>query len=399
VSRFFARLERFDRALLSAPRGARAVAFGVTALVILVTALPHVPRPFVDYRGLPLFDGVNQPETFGPDSLADMYEARVVLNDPFDMYTKRQVEQTPLEAATWTKEASAPYPPAVLLVEAGLYALGGRTDRGFYGLVLGLAVLFVILSAVYFWQTRWYLFPLLYLNVVYFAERFVYVQDGSYLVMLTVVMAAIVAARSGRAAAAHLLMAVATVMKLLPLYYVRSLPRMSRPTAAGFGSILVAGLVAPVFVFENYLYIFAFNEGLKGSPLETAGAVAISVPFALVLWYVEVRRRFDLEDLVGWGLVPLALFLGFKMNVARHLLIVLLVPDKRGARNIAAAVALALPVLLPGIVRQNSALAIATLGLVAALYRYLALIGWDVVGDDLRNPGRTMRMLLGRQLR
>lgn len=396
MSRFFVRLERLDHALLSAPRAARAAAFAVTALAIVITALPHVPRPFVDYRGLPLVAGISQPETFGPDSLADMYEARVVLNDPFDMYTKRQVEQTPLEAATWTKEASAPYPPAVLLAEAGLYALGGRTDRGFYGLVLGLAALFVVLSALYFWRTRWYLFPLLYLNFVYFAERFVYVQDGSYLVMLTVVMAALLAARAGRTTATHLLMALATVMKLSPLYYARSLPRMPRLVAAAFAGVLVAGLVAPVFVFENYLYIYAFSEDLKGSPLETAGAVAIAVPFALVLWYVDVRRRFDLEDLVGWGLVPFALFLGFKMNVARHLLIVLLVPDKRGARNVAAAIALALPVLLPGLVRQNSALAIATVVLAIALYRELSLVGWDEVRDDLRNPGRTMRMLVGR---
>ena len=66
---------------------------------------------------------------------------------------------------------------------------------GFYGAILTLAILFVAASAVYFLNTRWYLFPALYLNFLYFGERFVHVQDCSYLVMLTVVMAALYLAR------------------------------------------------------------------------------------------------------------------------------------------------------------------------------------------------------------
>ena len=87
------------------------------------------------------------------------------------------------------------------------------------------------------------------------------------------------------------------------------------------------------------------------------------IPFAIVLRYVETRLGFDWEDRLGWGLVPFALLLALKMNVARHLLIVLLVPDKRGLRNIAAAVGLAVPAIFP--VPFNSSLAFATLSLVA----------------------------------
>ena len=124
-----------------------------------------------------------------------MYGAKVVLNDVADMYAKARLEQTPIEASTWTKEESAPYPPAVRLTQAAMFAVGEWTGIGFYGLTVLLAALFLATSAWYFLQTRWYLFPLLYLNFSFFADRFVYVQDGSYLVMLTCVMGALVLTR------------------------------------------------------------------------------------------------------------------------------------------------------------------------------------------------------------
>ena len=81
------------------------------------------------------------------------------MNDPLDMYTKARLEQTPLEKATWTREASAPYPPAALLTAAGLYAIGEATGIGFYGMVLLLAALFVGLSLWDFLHTRCTSFP------------------------------------------------------------------------------------------------------------------------------------------------------------------------------------------------------------------------------------------------
>ena len=54
-----------------------------------------------------------------------------------------------------------------------------------------------------------------------------------------------------------------------------------------------------------------------------------------------------MEDRIGWSLVPFAMFVGIKMRVARHLLVVLLVPDKRGPRNIVAAIGLALYAVAP----------------------------------------------------
>jgi hypothetical protein len=149
-------------------------------------------------------------------------------------------------------------------------------------------------------------------------------------------------------------------------------------------------------VWENYLYIYRYGNELKGDAASTLGAALVVVPFALVLWYVETRRGFDLEDRVGWGLVPFALFLALKMNVARHLLIVLLVPDKRGVRNLAAAAGLAVPAIAPDLIPFNSSLAVAAVVLAAGLVYHLRAIGMDIVRDDLAHPARTIRLMLGR---
>ena len=81
------------------------------------------------------------------------------------------------------------------------------------------------------------------------------------------------------------------------------------------------------------------------------------------------------------------------MRVARHLLIVLLVPDKRGPRNIVAAIGLGLFALGQGI-KLGSILYITTVLLFAVLAHYLWRIGWATVLDDARHPLRTVRLLM-----
>lgn len=323
-----------------------------------------------------------------------MYGAKVVLNDISDMYTKARLAQTRLEARTWTKEESAPYPPLMRLTHAAMLAVGEWTGVGFYGLTLALAALFIAGSAWYFLHTRWYLFPLLYLNVSYLADRFVYVQDGSYLVLLVCVLAALMLARSGRRGA-PLLMALATAMKLLPLAFARYLPRLPRRDAWAYVAILVAGLVLPFLIWENYGYIYQFaNERKANDWLDIAGALLLVAPFALVLWYVEDRRGFHAEDRIGSSLVPFALLSALLANSGRHLLIALIVPDRRAGRNVAAAVGLALHALLPELVRLGAMTYVMTAILCLVLAWELQQIGWRVVADDLRNPSRTLRWLL-----
>ena len=382
-----------DGFLMRVNRPVRYAVILVTLLHMLAVAIPNVPRPYLDYSRIPLLSGIQQYDTYGTDTIGNSYVAKVVLNDPLDMYTKARLEQTPLEAATWTREASAPYPPAALLTAAGLYALGTATGIEFYGIVVLLAALFIALSLWYFLKTRWYLFPLLYLNFAYFGHRFVYVQDDSYLAMLVVVMIALILARARRETS-HVLMAVATAMKLSPAAYVREVASMRRATAAIYIGILLAGFVLPYFIWDNYLAIFTFHEQIKGNVYDTIAAVVVVVPFTIVLWYVETRLGFDREDRIGWSLVPFGMFVGLKMRVARHLLIVLLVPDKRGPRNIAAAIGLGLHALSPSVFKLGTVLNITSLLLIGVLVYYLSKIGWATVRDDARHPLRTARLLL-----
>jgi hypothetical protein len=379
-----------DSRLQRAPGWIRALAITVTIGVLVAHSLPNVPRQYVDFSD-GWFGDIQRYDEYGPDSLSDMYGTRVILNDPLDMFTKARTEQTPQEAATWSRDASAPYPPVVLLAETGLASIGERTGVGFYGMILGCAIVFVASSLVHFLRTRWYLFPLLYLNADYITYRFVYVQDNTYLVMLVTLMAALWLARAGRPFC-HAVMAVAATMKLSPLGYAINLFRMPPQMRLLFLGILVAGLVLPWFVWDNYLYIYRYGGDLKGDSVSTLLALAAALPFTAVLWYVQERRGFDLEDRVGWGLVPVALLMALKMNVARHLLLVLLVPDKRGLRNVAAAAGLLAPVVAP--LPFNASLAVATTVLAIGLVRELKRVGWDTVRRDASHPWRTLRSLM-----
>lgn len=364
----------------------------MTAVAIVASSLPHIPREYAQLPGA--LAGRAQPPAYGPDTIADMYGAKVVLNDLRDMYTKAHLEQTPVEAATWTKEASAPYPPVMRLVHAGMFAFGEWTGLGFYGLTLGLAAFVLAASAWYFLQTRWYLFPLLYLNFGYLAERFVYVQDGSYLAMLACVMAALLLARF-RLAGAPVLMAVATTMKLLPLYYAKQVLRMRPLTGWAFTIILAAGLLLPAVLWADYTEIYQFANARKGNDwLDIAGAMLIVVPFTLSLWYAEEKLRFEEEERVGWGLVPFAMLVALLTNSGRHLLLALLVPDRNAGRNVAAAAGLTLHTLLPGVIRLGAVTYISSAMLCLVLACYLQRIGWAVVRDDMRHPARTLRLLL-----
>jgi hypothetical protein len=261
-------------------------------------------------------------------------------------------------------------------------------------MVLLLAATFIGLSLAYFVRTRWYLFPLLYLNFGYLSERFVFVQDGSYLAMLVVIMAALWLARAGRSSS-HMLMAVATTMKLSPLYYVKNLFGMGPRIGSVYVGILLAGLALPYLVWDNYLSIYTYGFELRGSASGAAAALAAAAVFAVLIAYVERRLGFDWEERIGWALVPVALFLSLKLNAPRHLLLVLLVPDKRGLRNVAAAVAMLLPAMFPSAIRFGSAGPIAAVILLGGLVYYLRQIGWQTVRADARHPARTFAMMAG----
>jgi hypothetical protein len=83
--------------------------------------------------------------------------------------------------------------------------------------------------------------------------------------------------------------------------------------------------------------------------------------------------------------VPVALFLAFKMNTARHLLLPLLVPDKRGTRNVAAAIGLTLDTLGGAAISLNDTLPVMTLtlavGLILVGFRGAGVPGFQGAGS------------------
>lgn len=385
-------IERLDARLLALPKEARRAILTVTVLLMIGQALPFVPRDVIDYSRLWPGQPIHQQALLGGDTVADIYQAKVTLNDVRDMYTKRLVAQDPIEAHWWSRQASAPYPPAALLTEAALFALGGRTSAGFYLMILALACVFIGLSMAYFVRTRWYLFPILYANCSYTALRFVGVQDCTYLIMLVAVAVALRFAQR-RWQLSHALMALAITVKLSPLFYCTELPRMRRGTAALFVAIVAAGLALPILIWNNYLYIYTFSAGNKGHLSAHLSAPAVALPFAAVLWYVEARRGFDPEDRLGWSLVPFAMFLAVWTNATRHLLLPLFVPDKRGSRNVVAAIGLAAHSLFPSTIPVASILLILIGLLVLVLAGHLHAIGWKTVRHDARHPILTLRAL------
>ena len=226
------RLAAWDRRLMGCQRPTQRLVIAAATAALACLCLTYVPRAYLDYASIPLMRDIAQPDEYGTDTIADMYEAKVVLHDWRDMYTKNGVAQTALEARTWSKEASAPYPPAALLIEAAIYWIGERTGIGFYGLMMALAAMFLWQAAWYCLRTRWYVFVLLAVCGLYFGYRFTYVQDCTYLILLVLVTTALSLARR-QPQATHLLMAVAGAVKVSPLFYGVSLARMRRATRFG----------------------------------------------------------------------------------------------------------------------------------------------------------------------
>src|SRR5438128_2515145 len=71
----------------------RLAVIGVAA-ALAALCINYVPRAYLDYATNPILGAIAQPEHYGTDTIADVYEAKVVLHDWRDMYVKRGVAQT-----------------------------------------------------------------------------------------------------------------------------------------------------------------------------------------------------------------------------------------------------------------------------------------------------------------
>ena len=77
-----------DRFLLRLNRPVKYTVIAATVLHMIAVAIPNVPRALVDYSRFPLLSGVHQSQTYGTDTIGNSYIAKVVLNDPLDMYNQ-----------------------------------------------------------------------------------------------------------------------------------------------------------------------------------------------------------------------------------------------------------------------------------------------------------------------
>ena len=339
-------LARWDAWLLARPWSVRGLVLGLTLAFAVIVRLSYVPASYHDFG--PLNRGVD----YGCDYYSDAYGARAVYNHPTDMYTRRLTEQTRPEMY-WPKRSVAPYPPAELFLLAGAHALGEASGVGLYGVLIGMDFLLMGLMLAYALKVRWYLFPLLYTNV-FLAYRFWGIGSLNGLLVVFFLMLGVLLARS-RPNAAILSAVFAVCLKLTPVFFLTNFLRFRRATALAATALLLAGFVVPLFVFENYRYIYGFHAtrdigpivralgalGVSGGQAATLAAVAgwvmplvVGGTFSLVLLYAQYKLDFTWEDRIGWAAAPFSLLFSMRTLSMRTLFEAMTLPDRRHARSL-----------------------------------------------------------------
>jgi hypothetical protein len=339
-------LARLDAWLLARPTSVRAVVIALTLLFALVVRLSFVPVAYHDFGAL------NRGSEYGNDYYSDTYGARAVYNHPSDMYTRRLTEQT-LAETYWPKRSVAPYPPAALLLLAGVHAVGEALGIGFYGVLMGLDALLVGLVLAYALRTRWYLFPLVELNV-FLAYRFWGVGSCNGLLVVLCLMLGVFVARA-KPVLGVLLGVFAVCLKLTPVFFLTNFLRFRRSAQLVAAVLLSAGFVLPFFVLENYRYIYGFHAtrdigpivkalvalGLDGPFTSQLAAIlgwvlplALGLLFSLVFLYAQLKLKFSWEDRIGWAAVPFSLLFSLRMLSMRTLFEAMAIPDARIVRSL-----------------------------------------------------------------
>jgi hypothetical protein len=396
---------------MARPASVRALVLGLTVAFAVLVRFSYVPASYHDFGWL------NRGVDHGNDYYSDTFGGRAAYNHPTDMYTRRLTEQTPAETY-WPKRSVAPYPPAELFLLAGAHALGEATGVGLYGVLIGADFLLMALMLAYALRVRWYLFPLLYSNV-FLAYRYWGVGSLNGLSVVLFLMLGVTFART-RPSGAILSAVFAVCLKFTPIFFLTNFLRFRRGTALAAGVLLFAGLVLPIFVLENYRYIYGFHATRDIGPLVRAlGALGVSGPnaatfaaaagwvlplglggaFSLVLLYAQYKLDFTWEDRIGWAAVPFSLLFSLRMLSMRTLFESMVLPDRRHARSLWVFGMGLVDIALRAsgartIVRDGVWDACGLLGLLLICRYWLREIGMDAVRADLRSGlGLLVRLL------
>ena len=271
---------------------------------------------------------------------------------------------------------------------------GPRRESGSTAWSCVLAALFLSLSLWYFLKTRWYLFPLLYLNFAYFGHRFVYVQDDTYLAMLVVVVIALVVPRPFEArrqprpdGARHHDEALARGVRAPD-------PGHAAPHGDDLCRHPVRRFRAPVFHLGELPVHLHVPRGEQGQHLrhDRGGRARRALHDCALVRRDAARVRQGGSDRVVARAVR---------DVPRHQDAGRAPPADRAAGAGQAGPAQHRgrhrPRALrrgPDVFKLGSVLYITTVLLFAVLAHYLWRIGWATVLDDARHPLRTVRLLL-----
>ncbi|MEM3342535.1 MAG: hypothetical protein QW728_07570 [Thermoplasmata archaeon] len=280
------------------------------------------------------------------DLYADSYEARVILNDPLDMYTKslpitekestcegQRLGTPEFPDKPWTKEDCAPYPPLALAGIALAFAAGGESFSGFYNIQVQLEIVFALFVLLYALQTRRYLiFPLYFLSPF---TVFMFWKEShmSFLVSDFFFLIGLILLESKREGSAFIAMGLSAATKFLNAPMALLTNRLSlRNRWLYFVIPLFIFLILPVLIFDNYLYIFQ-----RGSDRPVlAPLLTLLCLGELIFFEFFTSPKKYLNDVMGFSMLPSAIYFTLSKDfiAPNYYLLVLSLPDRRYYRNI-----------------------------------------------------------------
>jgi hypothetical protein len=139
------------------------------------------------------------------------------------------------------------------------------------------------------------------------------------------------------------------------VFFLTNFLRFDRRARVVAALMLFAGFVLPLFLLENYRYIYGFHatrdigpivKALVALGLDTpwtrplAAALGWVLPllvggaFSLVFLYAQLKLKFSWEDRLGWAAVPFSLLFSLRMLSMRTLFEAMAIPDARVARSL-----------------------------------------------------------------
>jgi hypothetical protein len=71
-------MQSADALLMAVPKRTQLALVAATLLVMIWQCLPNVPREWIDYARVPALRSIAQEPSFGTDTIADVYESKVI---------------------------------------------------------------------------------------------------------------------------------------------------------------------------------------------------------------------------------------------------------------------------------------------------------------------------------